>query len=106
MAIGRSPHAPDLFFPGGVSRGLLLYSAGSAEGIKHRVVTLVARVFKILVTRLLRYRKHDFPWPGVCLWIVDDHFVLNSAWIRARVSLRQLQRVACRRAAAVETDTC
>src|SRR5262245_6592776 len=82
----------------------LLDSARSAEGIEHRVIPFVTGVFKILVAPFLSYRKGHFPRSGVCLGVVNRHFIFDGLWIHAGKSLGQLERVTGRSATAVETD--
>ena len=62
---------------------LPLLCAGSAKGIRHRIVALVARIFKILIAGFLRQWESDLEGPHVGLRIVDAHLIAHLAGTHA-----------------------
>src|SRR2546427_9876053 len=67
-----------LFFLRGFGRGFLL-STGAAEGVRHGVVALMARIFEILIAGFLCQRERDLERSPERSRIVDCHFVLGLA---------------------------
>ena len=52
-----------------------LFGARPAQGIEHRVITLVARIFEIPVAGFLGQRKSDLEGMDVSFRIVHCHFI-------------------------------
>src|SRR5882762_7429241 len=93
-----------LLFLRGLGRGLLL-STGAAEGVRHGVVALMARIFEILIAGFLCQRERDLERSRECFRIVDGYFVLEPARTCTRIALDQFQCITRGGAAAIEADS-
>src|SRR6186713_1973798 len=78
---------------------------GTTQLIHHAIVSLVARVFKVLVTLLLADREREREWRRVSSGILDSHRVLNGLLVRACQTLGELCVFAERSASAVAADS-
>ena len=92
-----------LLFPG-CGGCFPLFGARPAEGVEHRIVAFVARVFEIPITAFLGKREPDLERPDICFRIVHRHFIAYLVGSHPRVTLDQFQRLARRSAPAIGAD--
>src|SRR6266852_6610277 len=96
----------DLLFLRGFGRSSFLLSTGAAEGVKHGVVALMARIFEILIAGFLRNRERDFERLHERFRIVNRHFIPYLVRTCTRVALGQFQGITRGSAASIEPNAC